>query len=176
MNLLQTVLRGHSKAMCNQVVAYVGDNPGRFRDLVELFLKGPYRVTQRAAWPLSYSVKEHPQLIKPHLKRIVQFLKSGERSDSAKRNILRLLQFIEIPVSLQGAVSSACYGFLTSGKEPVAIRVFAMTVLGIIAKVQSDMQKELCIIIEDQLPYATPGFASRARKVMRMLKERTLHH
>src|SRR5882672_1233429 len=98
MNILQELLREHSKAMCNRIVRYVGNNPARFKELVDLFLKGPYRITQRAGWPLSYCA---PHLIKPHLKRLVKNLETPGLSDSVKRNTLRFLQFIPIPTSLQ---------------------------------------------------------------------------
>ena len=138
---------------------------------MEFFLKGPYRVTKRAAWPLSYSVERHPDLIKPHLRPIIKNLKTPGLPDSVKRNTLRFLQFIDVPASLHGTVLNACYGFLANKKEPIAVRVFAMSVLGNIAKAHPELRKELRIIIKDQLPYATPGFASRARKVMKFLTD-----
>ena len=57
MNILQEVLREHSKAMCDRVVRYVGKSPARFAEVVSVFLKGPYRVAQWAAWPLRASLK-----------------------------------------------------------------------------------------------------------------------
>lgn len=49
MNIVQEVLKEHSKAMCGRIVKYVGKDRTRFSELVTVFLKGPYRVTQRAA-------------------------------------------------------------------------------------------------------------------------------
>ncbi len=65
MNIVQEVLRDHSKAMCDRVVGYVGENPNRFGEIVSAFLNGPYRVTQRISWPLSCCVEHHPELVKP---------------------------------------------------------------------------------------------------------------
>lgn len=166
MNIVREVLRSHSKAMRDRVVTYVGNSPRRFEELVNAFLKGPYRVTQRSAWPLSYCVEKHPNLIKPHLKRIIRNLESPGLHVAVKRNTIRLLQFIEIPKSSQGAAVGICFKFLSDPKEPIAVRVFSMTVLANIARKRPDIGRELKLIIEDQLPYASAAFASRARKVL----------
>lgn len=169
MNLLQTLLREHSKAMCREVVAYVGHNPGRFEELVKLFLKGPYRVSQRAAWPISYCVEANPQLIDPHLKRIVRNLSAGDLSVAVKRNIVRLLQFIPIPKSLQGEVADTCFQFLKDGHETIAVRAFSMSVLFNIAQVETELQRELQIALEDLLPHASVAIRTRARNLLRRL-------
>lgn len=170
MNIVQEVLREHSKAMCDRVVSYVGKSPGRFDELVNAFLKGPYRVTQRAAWPLSYCVEHHPELIKPYLRKIINNLKNHGIHDSVKRNTIRMLQFIRIPAALQGAAATNCFEYLNNPKEPVAVRVFSMSVLAAIAGEQPKLRKELRIIIEDQMPYGSPGFISRARAILKELK------
>ncbi len=172
MNIVHELLREHSKSMCDHVVTYVGKNPVRFKELVNAFLNGPYRVTQRAAWLLSYCVERHPELIKPHLRRIINNLKTPKILDSVKRNTIRLLQFIRIPVSLQGPAATSCFEYLNNPKEPIAIRVFSMSVLSAIAREQPELRKELRIIIEDQMPYGSAAFTSRARAILKELN----HH
>lgn len=170
MNLLKTILQQHSKAQMQRIVTYVGADKKKFAELVSLFLAGPYRVTQRAAWPLSYCVEEHPELIKPHLKRIVGFLGKPEEHNAVRRNILRVFQFIHIPKSLQGKVVNLCFTFLSDGTQPIAIRVFAMTVLTNIAKENPELKNEIIPLIEDQMPFGSAGFRSRGRKVLQELK------
>ncbi len=169
MNLVATLLKEHSKTQCNKIVKYVGTDARRFSNLVAVFLSGPYRVTQRAAWPLSCCVERHPELIKPHLKRIIKNLIRPGLHDSVKRNTVRLMQFIDIPRSLQGAAASICFEMFQNPKEPIAVRVFSMSVLSRIAKVEPALEKELKILIEDQLPYASAGFLARAKKVLKQL-------
>ena len=163
MNIVQEVLREHSKAMCDRVVNFVGKDPKRFGELVNAFLKGPYRVTQRAAWPLSYCVEQHPELVKPHLRKIIVNLNTPVLHHAVKRNTLRLLLFIDIPKSMQGIVVDVSFRFLSDPKEPIAVKVFSMEVLSKMAQLQPEIGRELKLIIEDQLPYAGPAFLSRAR-------------
>lgn len=170
MNLKQVILKEHSKKQCYRVVAYVGDNASRFSELVNLLLEGPYRVTQRAAWPLSCCVERNPNLIKPHLRKILNYTMKPGVHDSIKRNVVRLLQFIEIPKRLQGLTAEVCFQFFSDKKEPVAVRVFSMTVLSTLAKKLPELKNELIPLIEDQMPYGSPGFISRGRKVLKELK------
>ena len=74
MDLQKEILKEHSKAQAHKLAGYVGNNPSRFKFLVEVYLAGPYRVTQRAAWPLSICAERHPDLIIPHLKKLLNFL------------------------------------------------------------------------------------------------------
>lgn len=83
---------------------------------------------------------------------------------------LRLLQYISIPLSLQGKTINLCFDFLNNPKEPIAVRVFAMTVLGNLAKENADLKNEIIMVIEDQLPYGSAGFLSRGKKVLKQLK------
>ncbi len=170
MNLVNVILKEHSKAQRDKITSYVGEDPKRFAELVAVFLAGPYRVTQRASWPLSYCVEHNPNLVKPHLKKILSYLHKQDEHDAVKRNILRLLQYIAIPKSLQGTTIDLCFHFLTNPKEPIAVRVFAMTVLANLAKENPDLKNEIIPIIEDQLPYGSAGFISRGKKVLRELK------
>lgn len=169
MNMMQTLLRDHSRAMRDKIVAYVGHDKTRFATLVHLFLGGPYRITQRAAWPLSHCVEKHPNLIKPHLKKIIRNLSRPGLHDAVNRNTMRLLQFIYIPVALQGEIAALAFDMLSNRKEPIAVRVFAMSTLAKIAKDHPGLRSELRIILEDQLPYASPGVSSRARKILLQL-------
>lgn len=169
MDLRKQILKEYSKAQVSKIVEYVGNKPKRFNELVQVFLKGPYRVTQRAAGPMSYCVENHPELIKPHLKTILSHLKKPGIHDAVKRNTIRLLQFIDIPKRFQGQVADICFQYLQDKKEPVAIRVFSLSVLGEIAKQNAGLEDEIRMIIDHELPYAKPAFLSRARKVLKNL-------
>lgn len=169
MDIQKELLKEHSKRQTFKVVNYIGKDPKRFNLLIKIFLEGSYRVTQRAAWSLSYCVGVHPEIIKPHLKSVLKMLEKQDAHDAVKRNILRFLQHMEIPKRYYGIVTERCFT-LMDPKEPIAVRVFAMTVLANITKREPDLKKELRIVIEDQLPFASAGFLSRARKVLSAIR------
>jgi hypothetical protein len=60
MHLRETILAEHSKTNCTRIAKWVGSNQQRFDELFDLFLNDEDLVMQRAAWPLSYAVIDHP--------------------------------------------------------------------------------------------------------------------
>ena len=87
--------------------------------------------------------------------------------DAVKRNVVRILQFVEIPRTLQGIVANLCFELISSTDESIAARTFSMTVLANIAQDEPGLKKELEIIVRQMLPYATPAFRARARMVLK---------
>ena len=169
MNLKQELLKDHSKKQASRIQQYIGNNPVLFDELVNVFLEGPYRVTQRAAWPLSLCVEKHPELAKPHLKALIKNLARANQHDAVKRNTFRLLQYVDIPKKIHGITVDACVGVLQNRKEPIAVRVFAMTTLTNIAMKYPEMIDEVKLIVEDQMAVGSAGIISRGKKMLKQL-------
>lgn len=166
MDIRQALLEEHSKRQTMAIVDYIGGERDRFAELMKVFFAGEYRTTQRAAWTLNYCATRNPSLVYPYLERLVDLLARKDVHNAVRRNIVRLLQFIEIPERLYGKVYSLCIDLVDDTTEPVAVRVFAMTVAANIAKKEPDLLGELKLIVEKHLPHTTAGFRSRARRVL----------
>ncbi|MBX3253517.1 MAG: hypothetical protein KF862_05195 [Chitinophagaceae bacterium] len=166
MNIREALLQEHSRQQCEKIVGYIGNSQERFNELVQLFLNDEYRVVQRAAWPLSYSAIAHPRLVKSHLKKLVNNLRKKGIHDAVKRNTVRLLQEIDIPTGLQGSVMDICFSLIEDPGEPVAVKAFSLTVLHNLSKQHPDIIPEIKLLIEQQMPYQTAAFKSRAKKIL----------
>jgi hypothetical protein len=165
MDLLKLLRAEHSKKQTDRIVAYIGEDKERFAALIELFFKGEYRITQRAAWPLSYCVRRHPELISPYYKRLLDNLGRKDIHVAVIRNTVRLLQDVSIPKRYHGRVMSICFDFEADVETPIAVKAFALTILGNLAAEYPEIRSELKLIIEGQWEQATPAFRSRARKL-----------
>lgn len=165
------LLAEHSKNQATKIAIWIGDDPGRFAELVELVLQGEPLLAQRAAWALSHSLDRHPDLIYPHLGSLVQNMCRTDQHPAVRRNTLRALQEVEIPETLWGKVADLCFQYLADPKEPAAIRVFAMTVLWNICRQVPELQTELKLIIEDHWNHATAGFRSRGQKILKAMRQ-----
>lgn len=84
MNIREALLAEHSKKQTVKIVRHVGSDAGRFAELMSVFFAGPYRVTQRAAWPVSYCIEEHPELAGPYIGRLISLLESPDRHDAVR--------------------------------------------------------------------------------------------
>jgi hypothetical protein len=169
MDIRAEILRKHSSKQARKVADYVGNRPGRFKSLLEVFIEGPFGVSQRASWPLNLCVERHTNLINPHFNKILKMAQKPGVHDAVKRNVLRMLQFATIPKRHQGKVADVAFKFLSDNSQPVAIRVFAMTVLANIAMEEPGLKDELKIVIEDGLPYGSAAYVSRAKKTLKQL-------
>lgn len=167
MNLRETIVAEHSKANCTKIVKWIGPSQKKFDELFHLFLNSEYRINQRAAWPLSYCVIAHPALIAKHFSKLVRNLHKPGIHDSVKRNTLRLLQYIEIPKKFHGEIMDTCFHYLSSNTEPVAIKVFSLTVLQNLSKQYPAIRNEVKLIIEERWPHETVAFHTRARKFLK---------
>lgn len=167
MNLREQLLKEHSKANCTKVVNWVGTSSERFAELIELFLKDEYRVVQLAAWPVSYVVEAHPEMIRKHLPNLIRSLARTDTHPSVRRNTIRLLQHIEIPEKYQGRVMDLCFQYISDPQEKAAVKAFSLTVLENLAKLYPEIKPELKTIIEERWKTETPAFRSRAKKMLK---------
>jgi hypothetical protein len=170
MELRTAILKEHSKAQCERIVRYVGNDKTKFAGLMELFLRGEYRVTQRAGWPLSYCVKKHPELMQPYFTVIVDYLDKPGTHEAVTRNIVRLLQYVDIPKRLHGRVMNTCFELVSGNETPVAIKAFSLSILEKLAGSYPEIKHELKLIIEERWPHETAAFHSRARKILKKFK------
>jgi len=168
MDLLKLLREEHSKKQTDRIVNYIGDDQKRFAELIKLFFKGEYRITQRAAWPLSYCVRRHPELITPYFKPLLDNLARKDIHIAVIRNTVRLLQDVSIPKRYHGRVMSTCFEFIQSPETPIAIKAFSLTILSHLAIDYPEIRGELKLIIEEQWEHATLAFRSRAKKVLNM--------
>jgi len=166
MNIREALLAEHSKRRTLEIVDHIGEDPARFGELMKIFFAGPYRVTQRAASPINYCAERHPKLIRPFFKRLVAELERADVHDAVRRNILRSLQFVEIPHSLKARLYSLSLKFIADGSQPVAVKVFATTVARKIAESEPVLMNELRLVVTQQLPHESIAFHKRARGVV----------
>jgi hypothetical protein len=169
-NIREAILAEHSKKQALKVANYVGNNKERFAELMQTYFDGPYRVTQRSSWAVRHCVENHSDLAHPYLDKMVDML-NKDTHDAVKRNTLRVLGDIDIPIRLMGPLADKCFAYLQSEIEPIAIRVFAMTVLLSIAKKEPDLKNELLMVIEEILPYGSAGIKARAKKTIKELRK-----
>ena len=149
-----------------KIVRYIGGDPVRFAELMGHFLGDTYRLSQRAAWAVSYCAEYHNELVKPYFGKLVEQLEREDVHVAVRRNVARLLQFIEIPNHIEGRVFDACYNLLDDANQPVAVRVFALSVAAKIAKNEPDLLDELRLVATKYPSLMTAGFRSRTRRLL----------
>ncbi len=166
MNIHDALLAEHSKRQTMKIVRYIDGDPVKFHELMNLFLGDTYRLSQRAAWAVNYCAEHHHELVKPYFGKLVEQLENDDAHVAVRRNVARLLQFVEIPKRLHGRIFDACYNLVDDAEQPVAVRVFALTVAAKIAKGEPELLDELRLIAGKHAPHTTIAFRKRASMVL----------
>src|SRR6516162_10465513 len=149
MDLEKVLAKANSKKQCDRIVNWIGSDKQRFAELMNYFFSGTDMVRRFAAWPMSYCVIKDPDLIKPWLSRLIPVLDEINAHDALVRNIVRLLQFVEIPKSLEGKIMSHCFEYIQSSTRAPAIKAFSLTILENLSKKYPDIGPELKLIIKE---------------------------
>lgn len=166
MILKNELLTYRSKQEVVRLANRIGGSQDQFDALISVMLSEDYRLAQRAAWVVSHCAQKSPNLLQKHLKSMIDNLKN-DIPGAVERNTLRVLQFAELPEELLGITAEVCFNYLLSGSSAVAVKVYAMTILGNISKKYPELSGELKTILEEQLPFGSAGFRSRAKRILR---------
>jgi len=170
MNLYQQIANEHSKQNAVRVAAYVGGDREKFDELMQIFFSDEKDMVKRAAWVMSHCADKYPYLIVPYIGEFVPLLKA-EHPVWVRRNVARVLQFVNIPEAYQGEVVNNCFDILLNPKDALAVQAFSMKILYNITLEQPELKEELIIVIEDMLPHGSPGIKSRGKKTIKALKK-----
>lgn len=178
MDIFGQLEKTHSKENSLEIISYIGTDEKKFSELMDCFFMKTqdYRVPQRAAHVVSLSFDKQPELIRPYLDQLIEFLYDPNLKGPLKRNILRILQFSEIPEEHKGKLFKRVYELLENPKEEIAVRAFSMTVLYNICKFYPELKPELeatiLFILEE--PNCSPGVKSRGNAVLKKIRQQAL--
>jgi hypothetical protein len=167
MKIQELLEQEHSREQTDKVVLFVGNDKGRFAELMELVLANKKTVSQRAAWAMSLVVLEYPFLFEPYFEPIITLIRQPNAHDSILRNSLKILAEIPVPVQYQGLVVDICFEFILEPQKPSAIKAFAITCLQNICYDQPALASEVKLILAERMEFEKPAYISRAKKFLK---------
>lgn len=168
MNLKEELLKEHSLVQAKKISLWAVESKSNLKQLMAVFFGKEKLLVQRASWSASKAHELKPDWFHNYIPQLIACLEKPIHG-SVRRNSLRMLQTMEIPESLRGKLIDILFSLLMDPKTESAVKAFGMTVASNIAEEYPELKNELKIIIEDQLPYATPSFKSRAKKIIKKL-------
>ncbi len=162
----------HSKKNTTKIVNEICRSPKKMNELMQVFINSPYRISQRAAWPLSYIAEKRPELLANYYDLLINQLNATDNHPAVTRNILRAFQFVDIPEEHQGNVLDVSFNLLNNPNEPIAVKAFSMTVIFNLSKKYPDIIPELKASIESLMPNASAGIKNRGNKILKAIQKR----
>jgi len=171
MELEDLLLREQSRANTDLIISIVMERPEVFEQLWRILLLNKDPLSRRAAWAADYCAESRPQFISNRIEELASGV-PGFSSDGLKRHSLRMLSRSPLPEENLGILADACFNWLQSPSESVAVKMYSMVILDRISESIPEIRRELYDIIEIQLDEATPGFINIGRKIMKRLSSK----
>lgn len=171
-NIREELLADYSKNNISRVVKLIGSDQELFGELMAIYFKGQKHVNLMAAWAVRFCFEAHPFLIEPYISEMVKRLKIPQLHPGIKRSILKILEDIDMSSEYFDEIADACFDFLSNPKETAAVRIYSMEILYKLSLKFPELQNEIALIIEDQIPYGTPGFQNRGKKIIQKIRNK----
>ncbi|WP_018341709.1 hypothetical protein [Cytophaga aurantiaca] len=168
MNLKEELLKEHSLVQTKKISYWAAESKTNLKQLMQYFIGKDKILVQRASWAASKVYELKPEWFDVYIPQLIACLEKPIHG-SVRRNSLRIMQTMQIPDEYQSSLIDRLFILLSDPKEESAVKAFGMTVAYNVIKRYPELGNELKIIIEDQLPYATPSFKSRANKIIKKL-------
>lgn len=170
MNIKNTLQQGQSKANTLKIIEYVGNNSIRFKELITLFFGKDTLFIQRSAWPLSYIAIQNPQLIKLYFGKFVKLLNQEGNHSAVNRNLLKIMEEVEIPQKYQSQLFDSCIKIITNPTQPIACIAFAITVAAKICKPYKELSNEFISVLKHLQTYQqAPAILVRIKSAFKTL-------
>ena len=160
--LMQQLSRRH----IDFVAHCIGDNEKEFERLMTLALHGKEPVVQRATWAMDACLDKRPWLLSPYVEKLIEALPRFT-NNGARRLVAKALASCHIPEKYEGQLVDLCFCWLKSPDMQVAVKIHCMQIIANISVKYPDLARELCIVITEQIPRNSIGFASRGRKLLK---------
>ena len=170
MQIAETLLKpSHlQKQEMEQIACQAVKAPATFKALLSLMESGQPELAGRAAWCFSQAAKLKPDWAKAQQADIVRVLEKPGLSDGVLRNTLRVLRDMTLDPANFDQLVFHCFNFIEDPDRPVAIRAFAMHILGQIGCHIADIRSEVKAIIEYHFENGAPGLRAAGKAVLRV--------
>ena len=159
-----------SRFVGDLVAGNVGYDPQHYAEILELVLHENMPISSRAGRVLNICTENNPSLFSPHIQTVIDEIKKGRE---LHRSLLKV--FAEIPYDLdeeqEGVLVDACFKWLSDDSTSVAVKIYCMGILSMSAIKEPDLIPELISVLEDIIPYGTPGIKNKAGRTIKQLKK-----
>lgn len=172
MNIIQEMLLAeHSRRQCDAIIQFVGNNPRRFRALLDCMCGENAVLSQRAAWPMSDIGIRHPKLVYEHIQSFLDEWIKPNRHPGIRRNITRIFEHIEIPESAAGTVLHHSFSMLEDPQEAIAVKAGCITILQKFTGPYPEIIPEFTFLLNNLK--STPALKARQKRAFKALKKKS---
>lgn len=155
------------KEAAEEIATSAAQSRKAFGQLLALMSSENVLCCKRAAWCFSLAAKLRPSWTINCQKELVALLDRENPPDGLLRNTLRILRDSRIQRTFYDRLAFHCFNLVEDPKQAIAIRAFAMHILGQIGLALPDIRSEVKAIIDYYFTDQTPaGLVSASKAVI----------
>jgi 8-oxo-dGTP diphosphatase len=147
------------------------ENPAIFDKLLEYSFSDDNKLAFRASWTLTKVCDKYPELIYPHLSRIIGALGNLD-NESTLRCFLRIVSLSDmdrISDKYHGMLTDHCFSLLRSGFSAIAVKAYSMEILYKLVLKYPELRNELSASIIMLQTDGSAGILARGRQILKKL-------
>jgi uncharacterized protein (UPF0147 family) len=171
MYIRQQLQKEFSKPNSVKVALMVGANEELFAELMECLLEDDSEIARRAGWALSFCLDKHPYLFDKYVKVFVELMNNKTCHVAVKRAATQALQYMQIPEDIDGLAYDYGMNILNDPEESIAVKAYSLQILQNIVLKYPELKQELKQLVEVKMPFETPAFKSRGKKLLKILNK-----
>ena len=126
------------------MISHLSENPDSFRELMDLTIADKQPYSWRAAWLVWSCMEKNDKRIRKYVKDIVNVL--PERKDNQQRELLKILEQMEIKEEFEGLLFDHCVTVWKSIDKQPSVRFNALKILIKITHRYPELSKEIILL------------------------------
>ena len=159
---LEQVLTNSYKA---GMISYMATHPEVFEEAIQLAISDKQPYSWRAAWLLWSIMEVNDPRIQGCIKDIIGAI--SNRNDNHQRELLKILQQMEINEEYEGILFNLCASVWEKIKKKPSVRFTAVKMMVKIAKNHPDLSREIIFLTQDQ--YMDSLSAAAKKSIIKMI-------
>ena len=164
MDIRAQLLSELSRTNIDYTIHALGNDPARFKELINFIISEPDPIPMRASWVVEGITVSYPEMILPYMGVLIRNLRKYSHQGTC-RNLLKIFSRMEISEKYHGILLDICFDWLVVESRTVAEKVYAMQIIANHLKYYPELKSEFYEILDDQIPKNSPGFEARARLI-----------
>jgi len=151
-----------------EIFAALDENPALFDQLVEITVSGKHSKSWRAPWVISNLMSDNDARLRPFIKNLINALDG--KKDGYQRELLKIIQRMDIPDELEGILFDKCTGIWEVTKKSPSARIAAFKILIDTANKHPELKKDIQFLTEQHYTQTlSPGIKRSLKKMMKEL-------
>ena len=160
-----------SRVLADMLVQDIGNNPEKFREIINISFRDEYPVSMRAARIIPLITEIYPELLNPYIPWIITKLQHL-KTEGVRRGFLKALSESSYSFNDEqmGILANLAFTWLPDPKEPISVRYYSIEIILKISEKYPELQIELKPLLHELLQDAPSGIKAKSQIALNYLK------